>query len=67
MNPIVASEYDKLSDWQKSKFHELVGWQLKGHKGTGASDFTHAKIIEWVKRMDEPPPPPAEPEEPTQE
>lgn len=66
MSPIFADEYEKLTDWQKAKFHELTFWQNKGVKGSGTDDMGCAKILEWVKRMEEPPPLPPE-DEPTQE
>lgn len=67
MSPIVAQEYEALTDWQKSKFHELVAWQTKGNRGLRGGDLGHAQVIQWVKRMEEPPAPPADPEEPVQE
>ena len=67
MSPILEQEYAQLTDWQKTKFHELVQWQTKGVKGPGMSDLGCLKIVEWVKRMVEPPAPPAEPEESPQE
>ena len=67
MSPIIAQEFEKLTDWQKAKFHEVVGQLAGKNQGMSGGDIGHLKVIEWVKRMEQPPAPPADPEEPVQE
>ena len=55
MNALISEEYNKLTQFQKIKFHELAGWQTVDNKGQSVmSDSSYFKILEWVKRIPEP-------------
>jgi len=57
MNAVVQHEVDKLTDFQKSKYYELVAWQTMHNVGQSLmSDTACFNIINMVKRMEEPQP-----------
>ncbi len=56
MNNLIRGEFEKLSPFHQSKFHELCGWQTGRNVGQAImSDAAYYKILEWVKRIEEPP------------
>lgn len=57
MSPLIAGEYEKLTPFQKSQFHELSGWQTAHNsKQSIMSDAAMFKVLDWVKKLPTPEP-----------
>ena len=64
MNALIKGEYDKLTEFQKSEFLRLVGWQSTTHKGTPIpmDDTAYFKLMDWVRKLPDPPVEPPKPQ-----
>lgn len=50
MSPIIAQEFEKLTDKQKAKFRELESWQNQSKVGMlPIQDSVYEQILKWVK------------------
>jgi hypothetical protein len=55
MDNITFDEYKKLTPYQKAKFDELIQWYSGTQKDSiSRIDTSYMKMIEWVKRLEEP-------------